>query len=231
MPQRTGPRLDARNRAIYLTYLSATPQVKIAEEHGLTQQQVSDIIAAERGMLPDADRAAISAEDLFRTEVMLHTAMERYLSGDSNEGKLALRLMEHRAKVIGSYAPEPLSVTVARGVDVSGTLVANATGAVIRGALATVPSQSPQFQKEYGDYLTALAQRELLSADGDSEDELPPEPVPPVWSETTAPVSRHTTIRPGQPSEPVPDRAAMQRWIAEDEAKYGSMDAEDDDED
>lgn len=224
MPQRIGPRLDERNQGILTAYLSGRTQTEIADEHGIGQQHVSEILSNERDRLLQSDRAAMAALDLGRTEVLLNTAMRRYSQGDTASGVLALRVMERRSKVLGYDASEPLSVTLSRRQGMDADLVTGAVTAALSGMLAALPTP-PEHQRALGNYVTALAQRALL--DGLPEDELPPVPDVPAWP-GEVPTSRHVTIRSGPQEDP--DQAEMQRWIAEYEAEYGPM-GEDDDED
>jgi hypothetical protein len=126
MPQSDGPRLNGRNGRIWQAYLMGHTQQRIADDFSLGQQRVSEILAAVRESIPDTDRSDAALLDLERLDLLLGAHMPPALEGDVKAAGLVLRLLERRAKALGTDATEPLHVVLDRHRDLEGALVAEA---------------------------------------------------------------------------------------------------------
>lgn len=131
MPQRDGPRLDGRDGAIWRAYLFGHTQERIAADHGLSQQRVSEIISDIRAAIPQADKTDAALLDLERLSALLTGVMPAALNGDTKASAAALRIIERRAKMLGLDATEPLQVVLERQRDLEGRLVADALAAAL----------------------------------------------------------------------------------------------------
>lgn len=232
MPQKAGPRLDGRNGEIWRQYLMGRTQEAIADEYGIGQQRVSEVLAAVRESIGTADLADVARVDLERLDLMLSGVMPSATRGDTKAIGAAKGLLERRAKMLGLDATEPLTVLLTRRNDESGQLVAHALDAALSGLLAAVQT-TPEHRRELERYAWNLAQRTLLAVGAPEDAELPPVPVAPRWPDPPpAPepgVLQPSSVMKGNQEEP--GRAEMQRWIEEYEAEHGPIDMGGDDED
>lgn len=105
MAQKDGPRLEGRNGEIWRSYLFGKTQEAIAEEYGISQQHVSEIIRKVRESLPEADALELRRADLERLDVMLPNNMLMAIAGDKDAVNSVLKIMERRAKLLGLDAP------------------------------------------------------------------------------------------------------------------------------
>lgn len=140
MPQRDGPRLDGRNGAIWRAYLHGHTQEAIAARYHLSQPRVSQIINAVRDEIPDSVRTDAALLDLERLDLVLTGMMPAAEAGDPRAASVVLRILERRAKALGTDAAEPLKVTIERHHDLEGRLVADA----LTAALDALPLEADQ---------------------------------------------------------------------------------------
>lgn len=135
------PRLEGRNGAIYQAYILGTTQEELAQRHGISQPQVSEIIAQVRASIPEEDLAAARTDhlDVLRrlatvaAEIMDEPAAQAYSNGRpmfNDDGvpirdhgaRLAaidriLKIGERASKVLGLDAPVKADVTVSESAD------------------------------------------------------------------------------------------------------------------
>jgi len=76
MAKHTGPRLEGRNGAIWDHYLGGWTQERIAEQHGITQSRVSQIIQDVRDSIPDEERQALITTEVERLDRVLVEAFD-----------------------------------------------------------------------------------------------------------------------------------------------------------
>lgn len=111
MPQKNGPRLDGRNGEIWRGYLFGITQEALAEEHGISQARVSQILSEVRNSLPETDLMELRRADLERLDVMLPNNILMAVAGDKDAVSSVLKIMERRAKLLGLDAPTKQEVT------------------------------------------------------------------------------------------------------------------------
>ena len=111
MPAVEGPRLDGRNGEIWRAYLFGKTQEAIAEEFGIVQQRVSQIIRDVRESLPETDANELRRADLERLDAMLPNNILMAVAGDKDAVNSVLKIMERRAKLLGLDAPTKQEVT------------------------------------------------------------------------------------------------------------------------
>ncbi|MBE4789950.1 sigma factor-like helix-turn-helix DNA-binding protein [Streptomyces caniscabiei] len=133
-------RLEGRNGAIWRAYLEGRTQEAIAEEFGVSQQRVSQIISEVRESIPEVNRVAAALLDLERLDLLMTGMMPPALAGDPKATAAVLRILERRAKALGTDASQPLEVVLDARMDVVGQLVADALAA----ALDAVPELSQE---------------------------------------------------------------------------------------
>jgi transcriptional regulator with XRE-family HTH domain len=135
MAKHTGPRLEGRNGAIWNHYLAGWTQERIAEQHGITQSRVSQIIQEVRESIPEEKRDHLITTEVDRLDRALAEAaavLERdhYIvnSGRLVEGpdgtlllddgpKLAavdriLKVSAERRRLLGLDEPQEVRATV-----------------------------------------------------------------------------------------------------------------------
>jgi hypothetical protein len=105
MAQAEGPRLDGRNGEIWRAYLFGKTQEAIAEEFGIHQTRVSQIIRDVRESLPETDANELRRADLERLDAMLPNNILMAIAGDKDAVNSVLKIMERRAKLLGLDAP------------------------------------------------------------------------------------------------------------------------------
>ena len=111
MVQANGPRLEGRNGEIWRSYLFGKTQEAIAEEFGLSQQRVSELIRDVRESLPETDLTELRRADLERLDAMLPNNILMAVAGDKDAVSSVLKIMERRAKLLGLDAPTKQEVT------------------------------------------------------------------------------------------------------------------------
>lgn len=111
MVQANGPRLEGRNGEIWRAYLFGKTQEAIAEEFGLSQQRVSELIRDVRESLPETDLTELRRADLERLDAMLPNNILMAVAGDKDAVNSVLKIMERRAKLLGLDAPTKQEVT------------------------------------------------------------------------------------------------------------------------
>lgn len=105
MAQSDGPRLEGRNGEIWRSYLFGKTQEAIAEEYGISQQRVSEIVREVRESLPETDAQELRRADLERLDAMLPNNILMAVAGDKDAVSSVLKIMERRAKLLGLDAP------------------------------------------------------------------------------------------------------------------------------
>lgn len=105
MPQKDGPRLEGRNGEIWRGYLFGKTQEALAEEFGISQSRVSQVIAEVRESLPETDAQELRRADLERLDAMLPNNILMAVAGDKDAVSSVLKIMERRAKLLGLDAP------------------------------------------------------------------------------------------------------------------------------
>lgn len=111
MPQKDGPRLDGRNGEIWRGYLFGRTQEALAEEYGISQTRISQIITEVRNTLPETDANELRRADLERLDAMLPLNIQMAVNGDKDAVSSVLKIMERRAKLLGLDAPTKQEVT------------------------------------------------------------------------------------------------------------------------
>lgn len=133
-------RLGGRNGDVWRAYLLGRTQESIAEEYGISQQRVSQIISEVRESIPEVNRVAAALLDLERMDLLLSATMPPALAGDVKATAAVLRILERRARALGTDTQQPLEVVLDARLDVVGQLVADALSA----ALDAVPGLSQE---------------------------------------------------------------------------------------
>lgn len=105
MPQKDGPRLEGRNGEIWRGYLFGKTQEALAEEFGISQSRISQVIQEVRESLPEADAQELRRADLERLDAMLPNNILMAIAGDKDAVSSVLKIMERRAKLLGLDAP------------------------------------------------------------------------------------------------------------------------------
>lgn len=131
MPQRDGPRLDGRNGEVWRLYVQGRTQAFIAEEFGVSQQRVSQILAEVRAAIPEDARRDAALLDLERLDVLLVGVMPAAAEGDAAAARAVLAILERRSRMLKLDLDEPLRITFARHLDDQGELLADTIGAVL----------------------------------------------------------------------------------------------------
>lgn len=131
-------RLDGRNGAIWRAYVLGRTQEAIAEEHGVSQQRISQVLAEVRAGIPGDARTDAALVDLERLDVLLSGVMPAAVAGDVQATRAALAVLERRARMLRLDLDEPLRISFERHLDDQGSLLADAIGA----ALDAVPGLS-----------------------------------------------------------------------------------------
>lgn len=191
MPQQDGPRLDGRDGVVWREYLSGRKQAAIADDFGISQQRVSQIIAEVRATVGDRDRSFMAVMDMERLTFLMDAQMPAALKGDVGASRVVLAALARRAKMLGLDAAEPLRVTLERDLDGTGELVGEALGAALDAVQLT------QEQRAAALY---AAQAALLRAAGEEPPPPPPAPASSV---------------PVQPEAPKDARAGMEQRLRE----------------
>lgn len=124
-------RLDGRNGAIWRAYLLGRTQEAIAEEHGISQQRVSQVLAEVRASIPDDARRDAALVDLERLDALLSGVMPAALGGDVQAVRAALAVLERRARMLRLDLDEPLRVSFEKHLDDQGQLLADTVAAVL----------------------------------------------------------------------------------------------------
>ncbi len=131
MPQRDGPRLEGRAGLIWTSYVGGATQAAIAAEHGISQQRVSQVLDEVRATVGDTARmdAALLAQE--RADALLSAVWADAMAGDVRAVTAALRVLERLARSLGTDAPEPVSVSLERRLDVESDVVVDAVVAAV----------------------------------------------------------------------------------------------------
>lgn len=135
----SGPGMDGRNGKIWQGYVRGKTQEALAEEHGLSQQRVSQIISQVRASIPEVDKAEAFQRELEFLNKLRDTALEimdlpaaPVTAGKDGDvvldpetgavvrdygGKLAamdraVKMHERYAKLLGLEAPSKVDVSV-----------------------------------------------------------------------------------------------------------------------
>jgi len=132
-------RLEGRDGQIWRAYLLGTTQTTLAEEHGISNQRVSQIIAACRAECADPELSTARQEHLEVTRMLTKTAVEimetpvppAYSNGRpilDEDGRMVrdystrlaaldrvAKMQERMAKVLGLDAPVKAEVVVEAG--------------------------------------------------------------------------------------------------------------------
>lgn len=154
-----GPgRLEGRNGQIWRAYLEGHTQEAIAERFGISQQRVSQIIEEVRESIPEVARVAAALLDLERMDLLLTGVMPSALAGDTKAAAAVLRILERRAKALGTDVSQPLEVVLDARLDVVGQLVAD--------ALAAAMDAVPGLSEEQRIAALSRAQEKLFEASG-----------------------------------------------------------------
>lgn len=124
-------RLDGRNGAIWRAYVLGRTQEAIAEEHSISQQRVSQVLAEVRASIPGDARTDAALVDLERLDVLLSGVMPAAVAGDTQATRAALAVLERRARMLRLDLDEPLRISFERHLDDQGQLVADALGAAL----------------------------------------------------------------------------------------------------
>lgn len=133
-------RLEGRNGMIWRLYLEGHTQESLAERFDVSQQRISQIIEQVRESIPEVNRVAAALLDLERLDLLLTGSMPPALAGDARAAAAVLRILERRAKALGTDVNQPLEVVLDARLDVAGQLVADALAA----ALDAVPGLSQE---------------------------------------------------------------------------------------
>ncbi|MDW8805617.1 hypothetical protein P1P68_12695 [Streptomyces scabiei] len=133
-------RLEGRDGAIWTAYVGGATQEVIAAEHGISRQRVGQVLDEVRETIGDTARmdAALLAQE--RADALLAAVWPAAMAGDPRAVGAALRVLERLARALGTDAPEPLSVTLDRRLDLEGDSIATALRAAF-DALELTPSQ------------------------------------------------------------------------------------------
>jgi transcriptional regulator with XRE-family HTH domain len=123
--------LNGRNGQIWRAYVAGHTQQKIADDFGLSQQHVSQIVAAVREDVPPAVREDAALLAVERTDALLAAVWDDAMAGDTKAVLAALRVLERMARALGTDAVEPLRVTLERRNDLEGDVVASAITAAV----------------------------------------------------------------------------------------------------
>lgn len=124
-------RLEGRDGTIWQAYVGGATQEHIAVEHGISQQRVSQIIAEVRQSIPADGRADALLLDLERLDRLLVGFMPAADAGDAKAAAVVMRVLERRARALGTDADEPLTVVLERRRDLEGQIVAKAVYAAL----------------------------------------------------------------------------------------------------
>lgn len=171
MPQRDGPRLATRNSDIWADYISGKTQAKIATEHGIGQQRVSEILTEMREAIGDDARQDAALLAVERASALLSALWPEALQGDVRAVQAALRVLERLAKATGSDAVVPLQVQMEQRLDAEASVVADA----LTAALSALDLTTDQEQRAL-----EAAQAALVGG------EPPPAPDPPPVADPMA---------------------------------------------
>ncbi|MCX4906864.1 sigma factor-like helix-turn-helix DNA-binding protein [Streptomyces sp. NBC_00878] len=126
-----GERLEGRNGQVWRLFLEGHTQEAIAERFGISQQRVSQIIDEVRESIPEVARVAAALLDLERLDLLMTGMMPPALAGDAKATAAVLRILERRAKALGTDPSEPLELVLDARMDVVGQLVADALAAAM----------------------------------------------------------------------------------------------------
>lgn len=124
-------RLDGRDGHVWAAYIAGRTQERIATDHGISQQRVSQILAEVRATIPPTARTDAVLLAIERADALLAAVWPAAMEGDHQAVADALRVMERMARAVGSDAQEPLRVTYERHLDGEGQLVADALAAAL----------------------------------------------------------------------------------------------------
>jgi transcriptional regulator with XRE-family HTH domain len=140
MPQDEDPRLYGRDGEIWRAHLHGHTQERIAADKGISQQRVSQIIRDIRASIPESSKVDAALDDLERLSLVLAGLMPAAETGDTKAAGAVLRIIERRAKALGTDATEPLSIVLERHRDLEGQLVSDALAAAL-DVLGLTPEQ------------------------------------------------------------------------------------------
>lgn len=140
MPMQEDPRLHGRDGEIWRAHLHGHTQERIATDKGISQQRVSQIIREIRAAIPQSNKIDAALDDLERLDLVLTGLMPAAEAGDTKAAGAVLRIIERRAKALGTDATEPLSIVLERHRDLEGQLVADALAAAL-DVLGLTPEQ------------------------------------------------------------------------------------------
>lgn len=135
----SGPGMEGRNGAIWRGYCNGKTQEALAEEHGLSQQRISQIIAAIQASIPEVDKAKAFQRELDFLDTLRGMSMEianmpaapvtagkdgdivrdpetgavvRDYSGKLAAMDRAVKMHERYAKLLGLEAPTKVDLSV-----------------------------------------------------------------------------------------------------------------------
>lgn len=131
MPQHDGPRLDGRDGLVWDAYVMGHTQERIAADHGISQQRVSQIITEIRESIPQTSKTDAAFLAIERLRALLAGVMPAAREGDTKASAAAMRILEREARMLGLDATEPLSIVLERQRDLEGQLVADALAAAL----------------------------------------------------------------------------------------------------
>lgn len=150
-----GPeRLDGRNGQIWRSYISGATQERIAAEHGISRQRVSQVLDEVRAGIPAEARSDAAVVDLERLDALLTGVMPAALAGDTGAVRAVLAVLERRAKMLRLDLDEPLRISFEKHLDDQGQLIADAIGAAFDAV--------PQLSHEQRVAATSAAMAKLL---------------------------------------------------------------------
>lgn len=218
MPQQDGPRLDGRDGVVWREYLSGRKQADIADDFGLSQQRVSQIIAEVRAMVGDRDRSVMAVMDMERLTFLMDAQMPAAMKGDVGASRVVLAALARRAKMLGLDAAEPLRVTFERHLETENEVIGEAVSEVVNSLVDVfVGSAAPERGVEVRDYALRLLQWKLLQV---GEQDPGPRPVAPALAGVVP-----------EPSEPERDLVADYRAFCAAEGVDPDEDLDDEEDD
>src|SRR3989337_1359447 len=126
-------RLDERDHEIWSKYIGGWSQARLAAEYDVSQQRISQVLSQVRESIPDTARtdAALLARE--RTNALLAAVGATALGGDTKAVLACLRVVERIAKMLGTDAVEPVTVSFERHMDEQGQSVVDAVVAAGEG--------------------------------------------------------------------------------------------------
>jgi hypothetical protein len=124
-------RLDERDHEIWSKYIGGWSQARLAAEYDVSQQRISQVLSQVRESIPDTARtdAALLAQE--RTNALLAAVWPAAMGGDTKAVLACLRVVERIAKMLGTDAVEPVTVSFERHLDEQGQTVVDAVNAAL----------------------------------------------------------------------------------------------------